>query len=254
MGNQITINENSVITLKDASEILDELFRCGIKTEAKATCWFTGEVVDAYYYDCSLVEEAEQLENVFKGTLYNPANGGKDIFEKDFIKWVHLGWEISLFMQKKKGDYFPDEVEAFLNKQNERNELWKKIKPVFYKNQLNQRNNIQDIQQEKSTNFDNVSKNRKGRPKTNIKDKMIDDADGVKLKKLKDVIQGKIGKDATLVILAAIDLGWMTKPTAKQIEEEFGYIGSQQNYSKYLDENKFKKEEIEGMKNCLRSK
>lgn len=118
---------------------------------------------------------------------------------------------------------------------------------------------IEDITTEKNDTIINdvskaITKRKRGRPKINIKDKMIDDADGVKLKRLHDVIQGKNGKDATLVILAAINLGWMTKPTATQIIEEFGQIVSQQNYSKYLDEKKFKKEEIDGMENCLRNK
>ena len=143
MDNQITINENSVITLKEASEMLDELFKCGIKTETTATCWVTEKEIMATYFDCSLVEEAEHLKNVFKGTAYNPANGGQDIFEKDFVKWVRLGQEINLFKQKRKGDYMPSDVEAFLNKQNERNELWEKIKTVFYKEQLPNKQNPQ---------------------------------------------------------------------------------------------------------------
>lgn len=246
MSNKITINENSVITLKEASEIFDKLFRCGIKTETKATCWVTGKEVDAYYYDCSLVEEAEHLNYVLKGTLYNSTNDGKDAFEKDFIKWVRLGQEINLLMQKRKGDYLPADVQVYLNKQSERNEIWEKIKTVIYKNLLNQQN-------DKQLNNKSIKKN-KGRPKINIKDKMIDDSDGVKLKLLHDVIQGKKGKDATLVILAAINLGWMTKPTTTQIIEEFGDIVRQQTLSKYLNKKMFKEEEIEGMENCLRNK
>lgn len=107
----------------------------------------------------------------------------------------------------------------------------------------------------KITSIDNKRiKKAKGRPTGSIEDKMIDDTDGVKLKILKDVIQGKKGKDAALVIVAAIDLGWMTTPTSTQVITAFGQIVSQQNYSKYLDEKKFKKEEIDGMKNCLKSK
>lgn len=99
-----------------------------------------------------------------------------------------------------------------------------------------------------------ITKRKRGRPKTDIKSKMIDDADGAKLQRLHEVIQNKEGKDAALVILAAINLGWMTKPTLTQVKEEFGDIGSQQNFTKYLNEKMFKVEEVNGMKNCLRSK
>lgn len=119
--------------------------------------------------------------------------------------------------------------------------------------------NIEDITAEKNDTIINdvskaITKRKRGRPKINIKDKMIDDADGIKLKILHEVIQGKKGKDATLVILAAINLGWMNIPTSTQIIEEFGDIVSQQIFSRYLNKKMFKDAEIKGMENCLRSK
>ena len=98
------------------------------------------------------------------------------------------------------------------------------------------------------------TKKTKSKPTGSIKEKMIDDATGEKLQKLHEVMKNKKGKDVSLIILAAIDLGWMTKPTATQVKKEFGDIGSQQNFSAYLNKEKFNKEEIEGMKNCLTSK
>lgn len=91
----------------------------------------------------------------------------------------------------------------------------------------------------------------KGRPKETLKDKMINDADGSKLQKVHTVMDGKKGKDAALIVLACIKKGWMSKPTFTQVTEEFGDIGTQQNFTKYLNENRFTIDEIEGAKNSL---
>lgn len=91
----------------------------------------------------------------------------------------------------------------------------------------------------------------KGRPKEKLKDKMINDADGSKLQKMHTVMNGKKGKDAALIILACIKKGWMPKPTFTQVAEEFGDIGTQQGFTKYLYERWFTKEEIEGAINSL---
>lgn len=91
----------------------------------------------------------------------------------------------------------------------------------------------------------------RGRPKETFKDKMIDDADGSKLQKIHTKIDGKKGKDATLIILACIKKGWLTKPTYTQVKNEFGDIGSNTGYCQYLNENKFTKEELEGAINSL---
>lgn len=91
----------------------------------------------------------------------------------------------------------------------------------------------------------------KGRPKETLKDKMIDDVDGNKLKKVHIVMDGKKGKDAALIILACINKGWMLKPTFTQVIKEFGDIGTQQNFVKYLQKEKFTEDEIEGAINSL---
>ena len=91
----------------------------------------------------------------------------------------------------------------------------------------------------------------KGRPKETLKDKMIDDADGSKLQKIHTKIVGKKGKDAALIILAGIEKGWMLRPTHTQVKNEFGDIGSKQGYNRYLNKDKFTKEELEGAKNSL---
>ena len=108
------------------------------------------------------------------------------------------------------------------------------------------------------------SKRKRGRPKETlkdkmIKDKMINDADGSKLQKIHKVMDGKKGKDAALIILACIKMGWMLKPTFPEVKKEFGDIGSRQNFTKYLkgkqdiNEKQFTEDEIEGVINSLMS-
>ena len=91
----------------------------------------------------------------------------------------------------------------------------------------------------------------KGRPKETLKDKMTDDANGEKLKMLHTKLDGKKGKDVSLIMLAAIKIGWLTKPTYTQVKNEFKDIGCKTGYNKYLNENLFTKEEIEGAINSL---
>lgn len=86
----------------------------------------------------------------------------------------------------------------------------------------------------------------RGRPKETLKDKMIDDANGEKLQQMHTKLSGKKGKDATLIILACIKKGWLTKPTYTQVKNEFGDIGSKTGYNRYLNEQMFTKEELEG--------
>ena len=111
--------------------------------------------------------------------------------------------------------------------------------------------NAMDLQQDRPKQQQKGQPARgKGRPKETLKDRMINDADGSKLQKIHKVMNGKKGKDAALIILACIKKGWMLKPTFTQVTEEFGDIGTQQGFSWYLNENKFK-DEIEGAINSL---
>lgn len=112
--------------------------------------------------------------------------------------------------------------------------------------------NAMDLQQDRPKQQQKSQPARsKGRPKETLKDKMINDADGSKLQKIHKVMDGKKGKDAVLIILACIKIGWMLKPTSKQVAEEFGDIGTQQGFSRYLNKNSFTKDEIEGAINSL---
>ena len=81
---------------------------------------------------------------------------------------------------------------------------------------------------------------------------MIDDADGEKLKKMHTILKGKKGKDFALIIWACIKRGWCNKPTYTQVKEEFGDIGSNTGYNRYLNNNTmFTPEEKDGALNSL---
>lgn len=75
-----------------------------------------------------------------------------------------------------------------------------------------------------------------------------------KLQTLHDVMNGKKGKEVALIMKVAIQIGWITKPTFKAVEDEFGNIGNRSNYNKYINENnRFTNDEIDGMKQALLS-
>lgn len=90
------------------------------------------------------------------------------------------------------------------------------------------------------------TKPNRGRPNGTFKDKMICDTDGSRLHKIHNAINGRTGKDVSLIILACIKKGWITKPTYTQVKNEFGDIGSKTGYNRYLSEKMFSREELEG--------
>lgn len=91
----------------------------------------------------------------------------------------------------------------------------------------------------------------KGRPSKPFKDIIIDDADGCKLQKMHLKMDGKKGKAFALMILVCIKKGWILRPTYTQAKNEFGDIGSNTIYNRYLKEQMFSKEELEGAINSL---
>ena len=121
--------------------------------------------------------------------------------------------------------------------------------------EINGMNGAKEIPQESQPHPKQQQKSQpargKGRPKETLKDKMVNDVDGSRLAKVHTVMNGKKNKDAALIILACIKKGWMLKPTFTQVEEEFGDIGVQQGFTKYLNGNQFTKDEIEGAINSL---
>lgn len=98
-----------------------------------------------------------------------------------------------------------------------------------------------------------VTAKGKGRPKAAIKEMMIDDDGGGKLRALHRAMGEKKGKAAATVIRAAVKLGWMVKPTFKAVENEFGGIGNRSGFNKYMadDSRQITDEEIDGAKQAL---
>lgn len=92
---------------------------------------------------------------------------------------------------------------------------------------------------------------KRGRPSKPFKDYLQDNG---KFQILRTVMNGKTGKEAVLVIKAAIQLGWITRPTYNAVKGEFGNIGSVSNYNKAMRENPFTDDEVVGMKNILLAK
>ena len=93
----------------------------------------------------------------------------------------------------------------------------------------------------------NKLQKKRGRPTEPFTSKMIDDANGDKLKKMHKVLAGKKGKDFALLIWACIKKGLCNKPTYTQAKEEFGDIGEKTGYNRYLNNNNmFTQEEKEG--------
>lgn len=79
---------------------------------------------------------------------------------------------------------------------------------------------------------------------------LAEDKDKV-LTKLHSLINGKRGKNVALVIIASVEMGIITKPTYKEVQKEFGDIGAESGYNKYMDKSKFTKVEYDGIKNRL---
>ena len=71
------------------------------------------------------------------------------------------------------------------------------------------------------------------------------------LHKLHGLLEGKTGCKAVIFIKAAILLGLIQKPTYTQFKEEFGEIASKPLYNKYIGQNLFSEDEINGAKQAL---
>lgn len=73
---------------------------------------------------------------------------------------------------------------------------------------------------------------KRGRPATTFASLMVGDENGGRLARIHEVMKGKKGKGVALVILACMRLGWLIeKPTFRQIEDEFGDVGTKQAFN-----------------------
>lgn len=92
----------------------------------------------------------------------------------------------------------------------------------------------------------------KGRPKETLRDRMIcEDADKM-LSKLHQLMNDRKGKEAALIITACIKDGIMTRPTFKQVSDEFGDIGNQSGYNKNMREKPFTEMEVDAIIKTIR--
>lgn len=95
---------------------------------------------------------------------------------------------------------------------------------------------------------------KSGRPVKHFVESMINDDDGKKLRYLHQLANGKKGKDFAKIISAAILEGWITTLTFAQAKEEFGDIGSRQNYNKYIDGyTGYRKAEVTPLRTLLKN-
>lgn len=246
MHNKIKINENSVITLKEASEILDSLFKCGKEIPCKARDWVTGKEIDAYI-DGTIEERADKIIEVLAGTPYN----NKLEFEKDFFKWFNLGWQIQDIVNFKT--VVADAPLIVAEKKNERKSIWERLSTVFNKEDKNkaaeqEKNGISPIPQQPTFEI-----KKRGRPSKPFDDILVKDKEITK-KKLHSLIDGKKNKQAILYIKAAIQIGFIQKPTYTQFINEFGKIATRQNFNSFLSKNAYSDDELKGATQALKNK
>lgn len=94
-------------------------------------------------------------------------------------------------------------------------------------------------------------KNKKrGRRSVPFEDNIIgdDEKKGALIKTLHALIDGRKGREVALIIYTCVARGLLHKPTFKQVEVAFGFIGDKSGYNRYMSNPKnFSNEEIEGM-------
>ncbi|MCH3994922.1 MAG: hypothetical protein LKG14_02140 [Prevotella sp.] len=94
---------------------------------------------------------------------------------------------------------------------------------------------------------------KRQRHKVTFRDKLLAENKDEALAKLHSLIDGRIGKYVALVILESIEEGILQKPTYKQVKDEFGDIGAESGYNRYVSEERmYTKAEIDGMRNRLK--
>lgn len=99
------------------------------------------------------------------------------------------------------------------------------------------------------------SNGKPGRPiKDNFSDVIVHQDKEKTLEKLHKVANGKNGKDFALVMQAAMELGWINKPSFNQVGKEFGNIGGSSVFYGYIGTpSKFLQEDLNRVKNRLQN-
>lgn len=113
---------------------------------------------------------------------------------------------------------------------------------------------INSAQGGKTNKSEFQERRERGRPKDTFKDKMICSNTDKVLVRLHNLMYKKKGRDAALIITACLKEGIMTKPTFKQVSDEFGDIGNVSGYNRYMRDRPFAEEEIDAIIDKLKRK
>ena len=177
---------------------------------------------DRYY---NITEDGRYLYGVREGESLNDE---KD----DCEKVLDILCRLRLINQKLMGRGLSSHLQR-----TEREQLKKEREGLYneFLDMIKQPQNLNPEPQPQILNPEPYLKKRRCRPTKELKDMMIDDEDGNKLQKIHNAMAGKKGKIAALIILACILKGWMAKPTFTQVKNEFGDVGTQQGFTKYLN-------------------
>lgn len=97
------------------------------------------------------------------------------------------------------------------------------------------------------------NKRKSGRPSKPFNSVLVGDDEKKKttLETLHNLVKDKTNSKAVLYIKTAIRMGLIQKPTYTQFTKEFGQIASRAIYNKYVTQNLFSDDEIEGAKQAL---
>lgn len=93
-------------------------------------------------------------------------------------------------------------------------------------------------------------KKQRGRPQKTIKECFLN-ITYEQWQRVKDLAKEKTGVDFIMVIKATMELNWITTPSHPQIVREFGEVCSDSQYTEYIKNNKFIREDIERIKAVL---
>ena len=197
-------------------------------------------------------KDLEELTDLMESNLLTYRKDNREYFEKGYKIPYEQRKLKNLILEWQKRNYYAhsgmDIDKGFYNKMDALYlmcDRWLEMMDGYYPYIALQHTHIQDEQaiepqqnqiimeqQQKTTN---TRGNRgRGRQKESFADKMID-GNKEKLDNIHKLMNGKKGKDAALIISACIIKGWITKPTHTQVKEEFGDIGTQQGFTKYLN-------------------
>ena len=79
-----------------------------------------------------------------------------------------------------------------------------------------------------------IRKKRPGRPTRSIREYILSDDKENLLDSMHSLIDEKKGKEAVLIIMASVAIGYMTKPSYNAITDEFGKLCSSSRYNKIM--------------------